>query len=372
MLKPLKRAPMGAPSPCDRFLLTGFLAVLVLSACGDDGGGAGGSGGSTTAFDTSGAPATTSGVTTGVADETSSSGVASSTGEECVAEPSEAGETCAEASDASCGGTFVGSTVGRDDNYQTCNTGGVFAGDVTYVIHSAGNLHYTVTVDPQATTPDYNIAVHVKRDCVEMFECLSESMIKVEGGVPGTVLNVFDMAAGETAYVIVDGVQDGSRQPTEGDYSMTVTSTSTPTATDCTNAIDISAGGSFSSTTIAAGDDYDGSGCGMGAAGEDRVYSIMTPESRTFDLRVDNTSGGGESAVALYIMTDCAAQSCVPEMQNAMLGNPRRLNFTTEPGVTYFLVVDGEMDPGVNYILHANPTASCCEPYPPAGSASRG
>ncbi len=130
-------------------------------------------------------------------------------GETCTEGPPMSGVTCEEAIDASCGGTFTGSTIGKDDHYQTCNVGGVFAGDQAYVIHSSIAQRFSVLVEPQAATPDYNIAIHVKRDCAKMFECLSESMIKVEDGVPGAVLSVFDLGAGETAYVIVDGVSLG-------------------------------------------------------------------------------------------------------------------------------------------------------------------
>ncbi len=157
-----------------------------------------------------------------------------------------------------------------------------------------------------------------------------------------------------------------------GDYKMAITRDATAAATGCANAIDISNGGSFGSTTIGAGDDVNGSGCTVEKAGEDRVYSIKTADSRTFDLWLDMFSGSGMPDLAIYLKTDCNAAACVPEVENDKLGGPHRLLFTTEPGIQYYLVVDGAMSPGVNYILHANPAATCCDPLPEPGSAARG
>lgn len=342
----------------------GLLTPLAFSACAGGSDATGGAG--TTASGVSHANATTNG-----GPNASASATSSSTGQVCPGE-SGSGEGCMEAIDASCGGTFTGSTVGEEDRYQTCNVGGVFGGDRAYVVHSPVPQRFTVRVEPDATTPDYQIAIHVKRDCAKMFECLSESMIHTEGGVPGTVQSVFDLGAGETAYVIVDGVALDVPEDANGDYKMTITRDAAPAATDCTNAIDVSDGGSYGSTTRGASDDQNGSGCSVQKAGEDRVYTIMTAESRTYDLWMDQFSGSGMPDLAIYVKTDCAAQSCVPETKNNMLGGPHRLLLTTEPGVRYYVVVDGDMSPGVNYILHVNPTATCCDPLPDPGSATRG
>lgn len=281
------------------------------------------------------------------------------------------GETCAEAIDISCGGTFTGSTVGKADDYQTCNTGGVFGGDIAYVVHSPIAQRFSVLATPSASTPNYKIAVHVKRDCAKQFECLSESNIHVNGPAPGSVLDVFDIGAGETAFVIVDGVRFSTVGEENGDYTMTVTPDQTPGATTCANAIDVSNGGSFGSTTLGAGDEYNGNGCAAQKAGDDRVYTLMTSTSKTFELRLDTSSGSGTADVALYIKTDCAASSCVPETNDGTLGAHTRMQLTTTPNVRYYIFVDGKMDPGVNYILHVDPNPQFGT-KPSQGNATRG
>jgi hypothetical protein len=72
-------------------------------------------------------------------------------------------------------------------------------------------------------------------------------------------------------------------------------------------------------------DDVNGSGCTVEKAGEDRVYSIKTADSRTFDLWLDMFSGSSMPDLAIYLKTDCNAAACVPEVENDKLGGPHRL-----------------------------------------------
>ncbi len=130
-----------------------------------------------------------------------------------------AGDTCAEALDATAGGTWDNqSTTDATDDYSAslsadnCPNGSISGKDEVWAVSPTTTTTYQVRVTPADAT--FDPFIYVRSDC------------SASACIDGTVLNgpgqaeqlTFDAPGGQTSYIIVDG-----ELGTEGDYSISIT-----------------------------------------------------------------------------------------------------------------------------------------------------
>ena len=172
-------------------------------------------------------------------------------------------------------------------------------------------------------------------------------MIHLAGGT--SVKTVFDLEAGKRVFLFVTGALLDDPSTAKGHYTLNVQTDPSPSGNNCSTAIDITRGGSWGSSTVGTGDDYQpGASCTKPhLPGPDRVYTVTSPTTRKYNLRLD-TFSGGESQLSLFVMNGCNPQTCATVSMPGSLGG----EFTATAGTSYFIVVKGTMSPGNNYILH--------------------
>lgn len=122
----------------------------------------------------------------------------------------------------------------------------------------------------------------------------------------------------------------------------------TPTYDTCEGAIDVTAGGTFTGTTVGETDNYGpfsaANGCPTGglASGPEVVYSFTPTANTTYDLVV--TPDDASYDPMLYILTDCANDSLCAAgtvLNGAGVAESLR-EFQAVANTTYYLIVDGE------------------------------
>ncbi len=123
------------------------------------------------------------------------------------------------APDVTAGGTFLGSTLSATDDYGpsvgTCPAGGTGSGrDVAYLVAPSVARAYTVKVTPKSAGFDPMLYAQVM--CATNV-CLGGTVLN---GVNQPETFTFNVGAGQTAYVIVDG-----ESVTKGDFELLVTFT---------------------------------------------------------------------------------------------------------------------------------------------------
>jgi hypothetical protein len=125
----------------------------------------------------------------------------------------------------------------------------------------------------------------------------------------------------------------------------TATDGETPPAGEtCDDAIDATAGGVFTGDTRRpVRNDYDarGPGCPRGVGGGDLVYRLSPASTMRYRVRVEPLMPAWDPS--LYVMSDCATQTCVAGTVLNRVGEPEELECTVMGGTTAYVVVDGEL-----------------------------
>ncbi|MBA2662299.1 MAG: hypothetical protein H0U74_08385 [Bradymonadaceae bacterium] len=151
---------------------------------------------------------------------------ASEDASEDVGDPGLVGDTCADAFNVTAGGTWANqTTTGYTDSYSAkaqgnsgCPVALVSGPDRVYSVSPAVATSYQVTVVPTGT---YDPLLYVRLDCAAN-ACIAGT--KFNG--PGQQEQVsFSVAAGQTAFIIVDGDGLTIGGQTHGDFTLTVTAT---------------------------------------------------------------------------------------------------------------------------------------------------
>jgi hypothetical protein len=126
-----------------------------------------------------------------------------------------------------------------------------------------------------------------------------------------------------------------------------------PSGETCATAIDVTAGGTFTDTTVGAGDDYSaaGAGCPTGglASGPDRAYFVRPSAPTSYRVTVMPTSATFDPM--LVAVTDCAAPGCVAGTRLNGPGVMEQITFDVAADQTVFVVVDGENFSSCPYTL---------------------
>ncbi|TVQ89542.1 MAG: hypothetical protein EA397_14995 [Deltaproteobacteria bacterium] len=120
-----------------------------------------------------------------------------------------------------------------------------------------------------------------------------------------------------------------------------------PTGETCEEAIDVTEGGTFSDTTVGAGEDHaPPSGCvgGWASTGPDRAYVLRPsgPLNLEVTVRVDPIDETFDPMIYAF-EEDCDAASC---LGGTILNGPgvhEELTFIAEAGEETYFIVDGEM-----------------------------
>jgi hypothetical protein len=151
-----------------------------------------------------------------------------------------------------------------------------------------------------------------------------------------------------TVSVAVPFDLDPPAGPTE---VLVVVGSSSPSAEDCDTALDVTAGGVWpDQSLVGARDDYDadGAGCPFARTAGDRVYVVQPVAGTSYRVTVQPA---GSFDPALYVMSDCAQQTCVAGTVFNGPGQPEVVTFRAEAGQRRFIVVDGELYDVGNYSL---------------------
>lgn len=126
-------------------------------------------------------------------------------------------DTCATAIDVTSGGTWNDqSTTGAANDYDSdpsapgCPSGSASGNDRVYLAAPAAATEYRVTVVPEGSFDPF---IHVRADCSQQ-ACMAGTVLNGAGTQESVT---FELQAGETGYIIVDG-----ELFSEGDYTLTV------------------------------------------------------------------------------------------------------------------------------------------------------
>ncbi|MDD5011733.1 MAG: lamin tail domain-containing protein, partial [Phycisphaerae bacterium] len=113
----------------------------------------------------------------------------------------------------------------------------------------------------------------------------------------------------------------------------------------CAGAVNATAGGTFTGSTIGAADDYNDPDCiSLAYSGPDLVYKLSPSSDSVYDIEV---TPNGDFDPALYLLTNCSSSACYDDDEGTVLngpGEPESLTDVDIPGgTTVFIIVDGEM-----------------------------
>ena len=235
-----------------------------------------------------------------------------------------ANDRCAGAVDVSASGAFEGDLARCYRDYPpSCSTDPLLDADVVYTFTTATARNLAVDLWPVAGTGPFAVALRSRCD-----DATTELRCRVFS--PSVSFVQHSLPAG-TYYLIVSGspsaavsrflLQVGFAAPTPR-----------PPGDTCADAVDASAGGSFSVVADGFDDDYP-TNCGP-AGLSDAVFGLTLAEPR--DLTVDLSAGSSNSTLQLYAGscgTTARPEGCITSL--APSGTIRDL-----PAGDYWLVVD--------------------------------
>ncbi len=195
-----------------------------------------------------------------------------------------ANDRCSGAIDVTGGGLFLGSVLDTYRDYPPSCSRDLLA-DVVYSFTTTEPQDVTLRVTPLGADARYVVAL--RTDCPD-----GGTEVGCRSGNPAELIRR-SLPAG-TYYVIVSGDSGGSgaRFVLEASFGPP---TPVPPGDTCLDAVDISAGGRFSGTTLACGDDYEPS-CGPDVTYADAVYRFRLAEPRAASLTL-----GGSTAADAYL-----------------------------------------------------------------------
>ena len=252
-------------------------------------------------------------------------------------------DTCDDPLDVSAGGVFIVDNTGAAPDYSmTCGSSSYR--DVVLELTLTEAKDVDITADGEGVT-----AVGLRTTCDDRdteFDC--------ESGFPGRV-RVRALEAG-TYFVLVS---DSSVGEIVIDVELT-DPTEPPTNETCTSPIDVSAGGSFTGSTVDVVDDVD-TACGFGSA-PDLVYSFTTTEEQNVRIGLLSTSGDTMNFSVRSTCDDDTTQL------RCARGNPAGTTLHELPAGTYYIVVEGPSFREVDFQLDVDFLAS--SPAPAGDSCS--
>jgi len=269
---------------------------------------------------------------------------------------------CGEATPIQCGAAVIGDNTGRPSRQAAyaCGLTQETGGEVVYSFTPTEDL-LDVSASIVADSADHDVYV-LEAAC---------SPTQCEFGDVTTPL--FDVAAGETRYLVVEGYQGA-----QGSFSLEL---SCPTATeDCSDGVDNNADAAVDCadpdcvadpvcidcdpypaecgladawSTVGSLDALHAYACAPGrdAGGPDFQYEFTLDHTQTITLEL--TPDPPTAALDLYVLeAACDASACLAAATTAGV---ETLDFVATAGVTYYVVVDGPAGAGADYTL----TATC-------------
>jgi hypothetical protein len=204
--------------------------------------------------------------------------------------------TCTGAISVGSGGTFSGTTCGASNTYTATCGAGAGSPDVTYRLDIASPSD--VVIDTSGTSWDTVLHLHSG-------SCTGTETACDDDGGSGAASRIATTLTAGTYYIIVDGFSTSSAGP----YSLSVTVTpSRPANDDCSGAILITSGGTFSGDTTTATDDS-GYCSGYGTRGvwyrftlsQSEVVYLDTQDGQSWDSVISVNSGSCTGSNVLCI-----------------------------------------------------------------------
>jgi hypothetical protein len=253
-----------------------------------------------------------------------------------------ANDRCGGAIDITGGGWFVGTMVDTYRDYPPGCSTELFA-DVVYSFTTTAPQDVTLRVTPLGADARYVVAL--RTTCTD-----GATEVGCRAGNPAELIRR-SLAAG-TYYVIVSGdaLGAGPRFLFEASFGPP---TPVPPGDTCSDAVDISAGGRFTGTTLACGDDYEPS-CGYGVAYVDAVYRfrLATPRDVTLAL-----SGSSASSAYLELRSGACGGGTTIRCVNSR--TPSVFNRNLPPGDYWVLVDTAAETPFTLDATFSAPTSAC-------------
>ncbi len=225
-------------------------------------------------------------------------------------------DACDDPLDVSAGGSFLVSNVGARADYSlTC--GGSGRRDVVLELTLAEPKDVSIEADGEGVT-----AVALRTTCDDR-----TAEIDCSDGFPGRV-RTRSLDAGTYFVIVTDsGVGEIVVDVDIAD------ATDPPTNESCADPIDVSAGGSFTGSTVDVNDDVS-TACGFGAA-PDLVYSFTTTEAK--DVRIGLSSPTGDT-MSFAVRSACADAGTT---LRCVRGNPAGTILHELPAGTYYVIAEG-------------------------------
>lgn len=253
-------------------------------------------------------------------------------------------DTCDDPLDVSAGGTFLVLTTGARADYST-TCGSSSYRDVVLQLTLTEPRDVTITADGTSGT-----VVALRTDCADR-----ATEIECESWFPGQV-RARALAAG-TYFVIV---KDWSVGEVWVDVDLDAP-TAAPTNETCASPIDVSAGGSFTGTTVDVVDDIS-TGCGFGSA-PDVVYTFTTTAPQ--NVYISLLSATGDTEMNFSVRTACADAATELRCQR---GTVAYTTLHELPAGTYYIVAEGPSYREVDFTLEVRFNAPA--PPPPGDSCT--
>jgi hypothetical protein len=256
--------------------------------------------------------------------------------------------------DISSGGSFTVSTCPAANNYTASCGGAAASADIVFRLTLTQRTY--VIIDTVGS--DFDAVLHMHRSNA----CDGSSATEVAcddntgGGSPGQARISNSFSSG-TYWVILDGAGAGSR----GSYVLNVFTSPAPLNDECSGAVNISAGGSFSGSTIFAGDDILTSCTGL-TAGAGDVYYTFTLSQESVVL-LDTVDGGSWDTVLEVRSGSCTG--AVTACRDNSCSTVRSQYYGILSAGAYYVIVDGSApEERGAFTLFAQfvPTAPCMPP----------
>ncbi|HEY8428169.1 MAG TPA: hypothetical protein VIL20_07335, partial [Sandaracinaceae bacterium] len=204
-------------------------------------------------------------------------------------------------------------------------------------------LWYAVTIPPGERVHvalTYGTAIDlmvVAQEACSALECLGVADLFPPGEEAFTISN-----PDPTPFSVVLGV--GPYEPgVGGTYDISFTYEPLPMGEICANAIPVTASGTFTGTTVGAGNRYDlsatGSCTGDGTPGPDIVYAVTLAAGQTLTATLTPDASFDP---ALYVVTDCsmAEATCQDGSDIPLDGVDETVSYTATSAQTVYLIVD--------------------------------
>lgn len=269
---------------------------------------------------------------------------------------------CAEAIPISCGAYLPNETTIGAGNQMTNYPGGTSAAmlgpDRVYVIQKTGAGDLQVGLE--IMTPGLDMDIFVLRgDCNNLVCVGASTTSNTITNNEGIVIN--DAPIG-TYYIIVDQQQPGQG----GNYRLEVSCGHL----DCSDAVALSCGVTYSGSNIAGNDDVSLYACGntlnVENNGPEIVHTFTTNAAGVVTINLTGLSANLE----LFLLSDCDRGACLQFSQNPGTANEQIVR-NLQPG-TYYVVVDGYNGAISNYNLTVDCSQSCQMTYQGTGTTNAG